>query len=240
MTGEQLYIRVGDIRNLLSTATVSYCRGQLLQLEGELEKLGTQAVATRPRDRNKTVQDVGTPPEFIAALEAEFGPLGWDLAATPELAKCPRYITPGVDSLTVPWHQLHLVNAGDPRIGAHPQYDALLAMELEAELMDPSPVPMAERFHYLNPPFSKSDVWVRKCAEEARLGARLLVLLQASVDTDYYQDSIIGCCECRQLRGRLKFQGHTKPFPKPCMLCVYEPDRRPCVLSWDWKRGVLR
>jgi hypothetical protein len=40
-----------------------------------------------------------TPPDLFAEIDAEFGPLGLDVCATPENAKCPRYFTREEDGL---------------------------------------------------------------------------------------------------------------------------------------------
>jgi phage N-6-adenine-methyltransferase len=53
--------------------------------------------------RHRSNQIVGTPPEFIEAVERRFGALAVDLAALPENAKAPAYITPEQNALTVPW-----------------------------------------------------------------------------------------------------------------------------------------
>lgn len=57
--------------------------------------------------RGKSAQDIATPWEFIAAVEAKFGTLQVDLAATAANAKAPFWITPEEDSLTVPWHKFN-------------------------------------------------------------------------------------------------------------------------------------
>jgi phage N-6-adenine-methyltransferase len=47
-------------------------------------------------------EDWETPPDFFAALHAEFG-FTLDVCATAENAKCARFITPDVDALAVDW-----------------------------------------------------------------------------------------------------------------------------------------
>ena len=44
-----------------------------------------------------------TPPDFFAALEAEYGPFDVDVCATPENAKCARYFTREQDGLAQQW-----------------------------------------------------------------------------------------------------------------------------------------
>ena len=47
-------------------------------------------------------EDWETPPDFFAALDAEFG-FTLDVCATPDNAKCAEFLTPDVDGLTVDW-----------------------------------------------------------------------------------------------------------------------------------------
>ncbi len=65
----------------------------------DVERIGTEPVQKPGRSK----QDYGTPRAFIAAVEARWGPLVADLAASKENAKAPEYLTEADDSLTVPW-----------------------------------------------------------------------------------------------------------------------------------------
>lgn len=56
--------------------------------------------AQRP---GQSFQDYGTPPEFIAAVEARFGPIRFDLAASPHNAVVPEYFSEADDSLSQEW-----------------------------------------------------------------------------------------------------------------------------------------
>lgn len=51
----------------------------------------------------KSRQDYATPRSFIEAVEARFGKMHVDLAATASNAKAPCFITPEEDSLSVEW-----------------------------------------------------------------------------------------------------------------------------------------
>jgi len=56
--------------------------------------------------RHESSGDIWTPWGFIRAVEARFGKLTRDLAASgPQSAKAPKWITPEQDSLTVDWHE---------------------------------------------------------------------------------------------------------------------------------------
>jgi phage N-6-adenine-methyltransferase len=51
----------------------------------------------------KSKQDYETPSELLRAVERRFGRLHVDLAARPDNAKAPRFVTPERDSLKVDW-----------------------------------------------------------------------------------------------------------------------------------------
>lgn len=166
--------------------------------------------ATDVRDRATTEQDVGTPLALIEAVQKRLGKIELDLASTEELAVVSSFISPAQESLSMPWHQI-----------GHLKH-------------------RPNGWGWLNPPFGQSAKWVAKCAEEAARGARLIVLLQAAVDSNYFAEHIYGRAEVWFLQGRLTFRGHTQPYPKGCMLCIYAPGRFPHLRVWDWKRDVLR
>lgn len=56
--------------------------------------------------RGRSKQDYGTPLKFIAAVNARFGPIEWDLACTRENKKAPWGISPPADSLQHVWSAL--------------------------------------------------------------------------------------------------------------------------------------
>lgn len=166
--------------------------------------------ATAPRDRTKTVQDVGTPLELIAAVEQSVGGIWVDLASTQELAVCKTFVTPEMDALGQKYGNW------------------------AAALSQPG------RWGWLNPPFGESTRWVKHAAEQAFKGARLILLLQAAVGSNYFAEHIYGRAEVRFLQGRLTFRGHAQPYPKDCLLAIYEPGRYPALRVWDWRKGKLR
>jgi phage N-6-adenine-methyltransferase len=55
---------------------------------------------------HRSKQDYQTPPEFIAAVVARFGPIAWDLAADEHNALSENYFDVARDSLSWPWHKL--------------------------------------------------------------------------------------------------------------------------------------
>jgi len=53
--------------------------------------------------RYESEQEVGTPPEFIAAIERRWGKITLDLAASDKFHVCDNYLTPEIDALSGPW-----------------------------------------------------------------------------------------------------------------------------------------
>jgi len=59
---------------------------------------------TEPRQkRGKSVQEVGTPPAFIAAIEQRWGKITLDLAASDKVHVCDSYFTSKIDGLKQDW-----------------------------------------------------------------------------------------------------------------------------------------
>ena len=111
---------------------------------------------------------------------------------------------------------------------------------------------------WLNPPFEDFDTWAGKCAAEAKLGWRGIMLSPASVGSEWFRVHV--CGETTQpinarvvtLSPRIVFEGCKDPYPKDCCdaACVscgpaYPKD---CMLSlwnipgeppgfeiWRWK-----
>ncbi len=102
---------------------------------------------------------------------------------------------------------------------------------------------------WLNPPYKDMEPWARKCQEEAALGAKIAMLVPASVDTDWFEDYVWGKAEVRFLKSRLTFDFiHVKGpnagkqnvdnYPKPLMLVLFERGRFPTAAPWNWKGNL--
>jgi phage N-6-adenine-methyltransferase len=61
----------------------------------------------------RTKQDYGTPWEFIRAVEARFGPMVFDLAASPENAKASLYFTEQCDAFAQDWRGSSVIRHGN-------------------------------------------------------------------------------------------------------------------------------
>lgn len=162
-----------------------------------------------PRQKpGRSDQDVGTPPDFVAAAAALVGgTVAWDLAATRANRVAPRHLGPGSDvpdALAVTWHRL-----------ARKPGDWL----------------------WLNPPFASIGPWVAKCAAESWLGAPILLLAPAAVGSVWFDRYVHNKAEVYAFRPRLTFVGQEDPYPKDCILCVFRPGAIPTAApfqTWKW------
>lgn len=82
---------------------------------------------------------------------------------------------------------------------------------------------------WLNPPFTNITPWARKCATEVQLGARVLLLVPASVGANWYWDWVVPFADVYSV-GRMVFDNCydkygkliTTPYPKDLILCHYD------------------
>jgi len=75
---------------------------------------------------------------------------------------------------------------------------------------------------WCNPPYGRTvGLWVEKAHTESILGATVVMLLPARVDTRWFHDWILGKAEIRFIKGRLKFGGSKNSAPFPSMLVIY-------------------
>jgi phage N-6-adenine-methyltransferase len=86
---------------------------------------------------------------------------------------------------------------------------------------------------WLNPPFRHIEPWAAKCAAEAEFGARIALLVLASVGTNWYRDHVHGRALVLFLNGRITFVGATSAGMNDCMIALYgEP---PGFEVWKWR-----
>ena len=176
------------------------------------DELGYQG-ALKPRARSPN-QAVGTPRELLKAVEGRFGHLEWDLAANQENCVCPSFFGPGSP------------------FGVEDSLD-------EIKLASTSRTWPQSRC-WLNPPFENIAPWAARCARwvhESKSGL-LLFHVPASVDSNWWNESVRGHARVLALAPRIKFVGHEQPYPKPMTLCVYDPmwPKQPETIEyWRWK-----
>ena len=74
---------------------------------------------------------------------------------------------------------------------------------------------------FCNPPYSDIKNWVEKAYNEAKRGAKVVMLIPARTDTRYFHEFIYGQHEIRFVRGRLKFGDQKNSAPFPSMVVVF-------------------
>lgn len=146
-------------------------------------------------NRHRSKQDYATPPEFIVAVEKRFGPLEFDIAASPENRKAERYWTEADNALDQDWNNLGLA--------------------------------------WLNPPFANIAAWAESCkAALSTNQQRTLLLVPASVGSNWFRDHVHRHALVLGVNGRLSFDGKD-PYPKDLILCCYGFGVGFDV--WDWR-----
>lgn len=85
---------------------------------------------------------------------------------------------------------------------------------------------------WLNPPFGRIAPWAAKCAEESARGAKIAMLVPASVGSEWFAEHVDMKALVRPIRPRLSFDGK-HGFPKDLMVCLY--GMRPAFHPWRWK-----
>lgn len=88
---------------------------------------------------------------------------------------------------------------------------------------------------WMNPPYGRqiSD-WVKKAHQSALMGATVVCLVPARVDTSWWWDHCIHG-EIRFLKGRLKFGGGEHGAPFPSAVVVFDFNRPAKVIWWkEW------
>lgn len=107
-------------------------------------------------------QTWATPPEFIAAVERRYGPIGFDLAASGKNTKARAWFDEAQDSLKQDWSKIRTVNG------------------------------YAVRVAWLNPPFENIEPWARKCVTVRDLARWTLMLVPASMGSLWWARQVLG------------------------------------------------
>ncbi len=89
---------------------------------------------------------------------------------------------------------------------------------------------------WINPPFSHIEPWAQKCHETSMAhNTEILLLVPASVGSNWFRDWVHGKAYVNFLNGRLTFAGCDTCYPKDCLLIEYGFNRRPGYGVWNWK-----
>ena len=99
---------------------------------------------------------------------------------------------------------------------------------------------------WLNPPFGNIDPWVRKAVTESAVGAHIVMLVPASVGTNWWLESVSNFTYQVFLNGRITFggtpinpkTGKPDPYPKDCALLFYTPWGFRGSEIWRWADDV--
>ncbi len=159
---------------------------------------------TSGRDSEQTVC---TPRDLLDAVEARFGKLTFDLAATAD-----NCVT-GDD-----------LGYGHFGPGSAINHDGLAAdwEERDGNL-------------WINPPFGNIAPWARKCAETPLNEDRRIFLLVPLTTSNWACDYVHGRSLVLGLNPRVTFMGHRTAFPKDLMLACYSTEFVSRFETWRWK-----
>ena len=91
---------------------------------------------------------------------------------------------------------------------------------------------------WLNPEFDPIEPWAEKCALSWRQhNQKILMLVPASVGSNWFSDHVWGTARAIALNGRITFVGSTTPYPKDLMICAY--GWSPGFEVWRWNSKDL-
>lgn len=91
---------------------------------------------------------------------------------------------------------------------------------------------------WLNPEYGTIEPWAKKCKEEADLGARITMLVPASIGTNWFAEHVYGHALVLGIRPRIIFVGEKMGYPKDMMLAVFGNSGAPWAPGfgvWRWK-----
>ena len=153
-------------------------------------------------------QDYCTSPELLAAVQARYGRITFDAACTRENAVAEYgYFYPEHDALAEDWGTLEGLTI------------------------------------FCNPPFAQSGKFAAKAEASQympvdqpwRTPPRVLLLVQAAVDTQWWEDHVRGEALVLHLAPRPAFVGQAQGINRALALCVYGPGIGPGEQRWVWR-----
>ena len=79
---------------------------------------------------------------------------------------------------------------------------------------------------FVNPPYSESAAWLKKCHEEAQRSRAdkktvIVVLIPCRTDTRYFHDYCMKADEIRLIKGRLKYNDEPQSAPFPSGIFIF-------------------
>lgn len=153
-------------------------------------------------------QNYQTPFDFIHATKRKLNVLdfAYDLAADSENTQAVRWFDEAHDSLKQDWAAVCYKD--------YAKHDNWL---------------------WLNPPYANIREWVVKAHDESLKGAKIAMLIPASVGANWWAEYVEKSCYQLFLNGRITFVGCTTPYPKDTALLLYTPYIRSGNAVWDWR-----
>lgn len=91
------------------------------------------------------------------------------------------------------------------------------------------------RWLWLNPPYKNIYPWVSHANIEGMMGAKIAMLVPASVGSSWWVAHVHGAAQVYFLNPRVTFVGHTSPYPKDLALLCYRRGINGGYNSWRWK-----
>jgi len=86
--------------------------------------------------------------------------------------------------------------------------------------------------NWLNPPFGKVKLWVKKAYEESRKdGVIIVMLIFSKTNTNWWHDYVMKAKEVRLIKGRPKFKGNDHGLPFPISIVIFEKSLNPVKFS---------
>lgn len=150
---------------------------------------------------SKGEQSYTTPPELVQFLARRNGvDLILDLAASPENARCPAFISLEMD----------LAQPGGLD----------WAVELRKTELDLEMIP-GSGGAWLNPEFKKAARFMERAALAAKAGAKIITLTLASLGTDWYDKWVKPNALSLILKERVRFVGQPDDYPKELMVSFF-------------------
>lgn len=92
-------------------------------------------------------------------------------------------------------------------------------------------------WNWCNPPYHHVLPWVERAHLQLLTArAQSCLLIPASVGSNWFSEHVHQHASVIFLNGRVTFVGHTQPFPKDLMLCLYSPYyKKPGYDVWRWQ-----
>ena len=73
---------------------------------------------------------------------------------------------------------------------------------------------------WMNPPYKKTNIWLKKALEESEKGATVVCLVPSRTNTNWWHNYCMKG-EIRFIKGRPKFKGCTHGLPQPLSIIIF-------------------